>query len=67
MNGRHYEIRHFSRHLTAFCHNRGPVLTVAGRKRLFRFANPLLEPYVMLHALATGQITWNTLTRALGG
>lgn len=58
--GKQYYIPSFSRHLTDFCSNkRGPVLMKAGepRRYRFRFINPLMQPFVILHGLAKGLLT----------
>ena len=47
-------IEHFARHLSAFCDSeRGPALVKSGKKKGFRyrFANPLLEPLVVMTPL----------------
>ena len=52
--GRHYDIPQFVRHLKAFCEpGRGSVLEMAGEdwRRRYRFANPLLRPYVVLRGI----------------
>jgi hypothetical protein len=54
-----YEIPSFSRHLHDFCEdNRGMVLRRIGAKHSFRFrfANPLLQPYVIMKGIADGKI-----------
>lgn len=53
--GKPYDIPAFSQHLNAFCETgRGPVLQRAGvpRRYRFRFVNPLMQPYVVLHGLS---------------
>jgi len=55
-----YDIPAFSRHLNDFCdEKRGPVLQKFGSTRRFRyrFRNPMLEPYTIIHGLATKMIT----------
>ncbi len=50
-----YEIPAFARHLSKFCDlDRGPVLTTIGgpRRSRYRFANPLMQPFVLMHGLA---------------
>jgi Cdc6-like AAA superfamily ATPase len=59
-----YEIPSFSRHLHDFCEeNRGMVLRRIGAKHnyRFRFANPLLQPYVILKGIADGKISEETI------
>ena len=49
-----YDIQQFVRHLKAFCEpGKGPVLEMAGDdwRRRYRFANPLLRPYVVLRGI----------------
>lgn len=53
-------IPQFARHLKDFCKsNRGAVLAKNGpaRRQRFRFADPLLEPYVVMHGIWKGLIT----------
>lgn len=53
--GRQYEIPAFARHLKEFCSiARGTVLEKSGEKRgiRYRFTNPLMEPYVIMLAMA---------------
>lgn len=52
--GKAYDIPAFSQHLNAFCESaRGPVLQRTGvsRRYRFRFLNPLMQPYVVLHGI----------------
>jgi hypothetical protein len=54
----------FQGHLAEFCEpNRGPILTKDGAPRSYRyrFADPLLPPYVYMMALKTGKLTPDTL------
>lgn len=58
--GKPYGINAFSQHLNAFCEpERGPVLQKIGvpRRYRFRFLNPLLQPYVIMHGLKKGLIS----------
>ena len=57
--GRRYDTPSFSKHLDAFCSEaRGCVLQKFGdtRKHRFRFVNPLLQPFVVLHGLSKNLI-----------
>ncbi|PYS50049.1 MAG: hypothetical protein DMF68_08335 [Acidobacteria bacterium] len=59
MNKQYY-IPSFSRHLTDFCsEKRGPILMKTGepRRYRFRFINPLMQPFVILHGLAKNLLT----------
>lgn len=52
-----YEIPSFARHLKEFCTaDRGEILERRGepRKYRYRFRDPLMRPYVTLHALSSG-------------
>jgi Cdc6-like AAA superfamily ATPase len=58
--GKQYEIPAFIRHLHALCTpERGSVLQKTGeaRKQRFRFANPLLKPYVYLRGVKEGLVS----------
>lgn len=58
--GKPYEIPAFSQHLNAFCEElRGPILQRTGtaRRYRFRFANPLMQPYVIMDGIRKGLIT----------
>lgn len=57
---REYDIPAFSRHLNDFCdRKRGPILQKTGTKRRyrFRFLNPLMQPFVIMHGLSRKLIT----------
>ena len=57
--GRPYETRAFAKHLDALAAgDRGPVLHKRGatRNARYRFANPLLQPYVLLRGLSEGRV-----------
>jgi hypothetical protein len=61
---RKYEIRAFLQHLKEFTDpRRGPVLQQVGTARRFRyrFVNPMMQPFVIMHGLATGLITGTKL------
>ncbi len=63
-----YGIAAFSRHLHALCEReRGEVLQKRGspRKFLFRFRDPLMQPYVVMRGLTDGMIA-EDLLRQLG-
>jgi hypothetical protein len=67
--GKPYDVPYFSRHLTEFCKpDRGPVLTEKGepRKRLFRFIDPMMQPFVIIHDYSAGLLTNNLLQSAHG-
>lgn len=56
---REYDIPTFSRHLNDFCEAaRGGILHKIGYKHRFRFrfANPLMQPFVIMQGLASGLI-----------
>jgi len=58
--GKQYYIPSFARHLTDFCSdNRSPILKKTGmpRRFRFRFINPLMQPFVILHGLSKGLLT----------
>lgn len=58
--GKPYDIPAFARHLNAFTeHARGEVLEKTGEPRRFfyRFANPLLQPFVVLNGIAKGRLS----------
>ncbi len=53
-----YDIPRFQNHLYDFCTTRGPVLERRGGERRwrYRFANPLMQPFVVLKGLHEGRI-----------
>jgi Cdc6-like AAA superfamily ATPase len=58
--GRHYYVPNFSRHLFDLCEQeRGPVLEKIGapRRIRFRFANPMMQPFVLIHDYSQGNLT----------
>lgn len=58
--GKSCEIQMFGRHLNAFCSDeRGNVLQRIGEPRSYRyrFANPLLQPFILLRGIEDGMIT----------
>lgn len=62
--GSNPDIPAFARHLDAFCRQeRGPVLVKEGQTRRYRyrFAVPLLRPYVLLQGIANGRISADVL------
>lgn len=66
ITGKQYEIPAFARHLNQFCEDaRGAILKRIGepRRLRFRFANPLTQPFVVMHGLATGLISRDTVRK----
>lgn len=64
-----YDVPYFSRHLNEFCRpDRGPVLKQKGepRKRLFRFADPMMQPFVIIHDYSVGVLTNQVLDQLRG-
>lgn len=60
ITGRDYGISAFARHLKEFCSdNRGRVLHRTGtpRRYRFRFGNPLMQPYTIMHGLDSQLLT----------
>lgn len=65
--GKPYEIPAFSRHLNDFCdETRGPILQKKGTRRRFRFrfVNPLMQPFVIMHGLANALLPRNMSPQA---
>lgn len=59
MTGRTFRVDAYTRHLSEFCENkRGRVLQREGttRRFRFRFADPVMQPYVIMRGLARGVI-----------
>lgn len=71
VTGKAYQTSAFARHLNEFCDpKRGPVITRIGypRRYKYRFANPIMEPYVILDGLSRGLIKEEVeLPTAAGG
>lgn len=60
ITGRDYQIAGFTRHLGEFLKDhRGPALTQIGESHnhFYRFANPLLQPFVILDGVGKGMIS----------
>jgi Cdc6-like AAA superfamily ATPase len=63
--GKRYEIPAFSRHLKELsAPKRGPILQQTGTERRyrFRFVNPMMQPFIIMHGLAEGMIKDRDLT-----
>jgi len=55
-----YDIPSFVRHLNEFAtEKRGPILKKAGERRRyrFRFINPLMQPFIIIHGISTGLLS----------
>lgn len=63
ITGEDYGIAAFSRHLNDFSDKRGPVLHKEGEKRRYRyrFRNPLMQPYAIMHGFDNGLVDDNIL------
>ena len=64
ITGRKYEIPSFAQHLKDFCDpKRGPVLDKTGISRLYRykFVDPLMQPYVIMQGIKSGQVKTSDL------
>ena len=67
---RRLEIPAFARHLAEFLEpGRGPALQREGvpRRYFYRFANPLLQPYVILNGLSAGLTTYDQVVLLRSG
>lgn len=67
LTGKRYDIPAFSRHLNDFCApSKGPVLQKQGspRRYRFRFINPLMQPFVIMHGRANGLISSEPVSSA---
>lgn len=65
ITGKPYDVPQYSRHLKQFCsEERGPVLQERGQSKRyrFRFANPLMEPFILIKALSEKMITANQIS-----
>jgi len=68
--GRQYYVPNFSRHLFDLCEQeRGPVLEKIGapRRIRFRFANPMMQPFVLIHDYSQGNLTHEFLDEIRDG
>ncbi len=66
--GAPYKVPKFGQHLKKLCDaNRGSILEVMGTNRRFRyrFAEPLMQPYVILKGLASGLISKQTVRKMM--
>jgi len=67
--GRRYYVPNFSRHLFDLCEpKRGPVLKKIGEPRRFRFrfADPMMQPFVIIHDYSNGYLTNALLKESKG-
>lgn len=67
--GKPYDIANFATHLSAFTSNeRGGILQREGveRKYVYRFRNPLLQPFALLTALSQGIVAKDLVDEILG-
>jgi hypothetical protein len=67
--GKPYDVPNYSRHLHDFCEERhGPILRKRGEKRRvrFRFIDPMMQPFVIIHDYSIGMLT-NELLRTAHG
>jgi Cdc6-like AAA superfamily ATPase len=67
--GRKYYVPNFSRHLFDLCEpKRGPVLKKIGEPRSirFRFADPMMQPFVIIHDYSNGNLTNALLEESKG-
>lgn len=67
--GRKYYVPNFSRHLFDLCEpKRGPVLKKFGEPRRirFRFADPMMQPFVIIHDYSDGNLTNEFLIQSKG-
>jgi Cdc6-like AAA superfamily ATPase len=66
ITGRSYDVPGFNKHLKQFCElHRGCVLSGKGpaRKIKYRFANPLMQPYIVMQGLIDKRIDRATVER----
>jgi hypothetical protein len=66
VTGRRYEIPQFVAHLKKFCGDeKGSVLQITGEgwRHRYRFANPLMRPYVVLRGIREGMIKEDAVGR----
>jgi hypothetical protein len=62
---RRVEIATFQAHLIAFCEkDRGAILEKTGKERAFkyRFREPKMQPYVIMHGIASGDVGKDALS-----
>jgi ABC-type iron transport system FetAB ATPase subunit len=67
--GRPYEVPNYSRHLHDFCEDKhGAILRKRGEPRRvrFRFADPMMQPFVIIHDYSIGALTNELLQESRG-
>jgi energy-coupling factor transporter ATP-binding protein EcfA2 len=67
--GKTYYVPNFSRHLLKLCEpKRGPILKKIGEPRRirFRFADPMMQPFVIIHDYSNGSLTNELLRQSRG-
>jgi hypothetical protein len=67
--GKPYEIPAFSKHLHDLSLTRGPILQRTGvpKRYRFRFANPLMQPFIIMQGLDSGMIDYDRLQSMIRG
>jgi hypothetical protein len=68
ITGEAYTNDRFSKHLKAFCEGKRPALKKSGGeyKWKYRFANPLMQPFVLMKGLSSGRISQTQLRELQG-
>ena len=64
ITGKDYDIPSFAQHLNEFSDTkRGPVLQKQGetRRYVYRFVNPLMQPYVIMQGVVNGRVSSETM------
>jgi Cdc6-like AAA superfamily ATPase len=67
--GKPYDVPNYSRHLHDFCEERhGSILRKRGEKRRirFRFQDPMMQPFVIIHDYSSGSLTNQLLRQSKG-
>jgi hypothetical protein len=66
ISGKRYEVQDYLKHLKNFCNeDRERILVAVGppNRRRYRFADALMQPYVILEGIAKGMLSVNTILK----
>lgn len=68
LKGKNYEVRAFTKHLTAFSSEKYKILERVGdaRSYQYRFINPLMQPFILMKGIQDEKVSYKKLRRSYG-